>query len=416
MGQSKKSVVVVGGGIIGLCIAEKLSHEGLEVTLVEKEKVAAGASYGNAAGFAFSEIMPLASPSTIKKSIGWFLDPMGPFAVVPQDLPRTFGWLLRFVLAARRSVFKRSTKALSDLMRLEKETLKEFHDRTGLDSMVKDNGALYLYEKHSQYQADLKNWQFRGKHGIEFECYEGPDVHNFQSGLSEKVVAGIFVPNYPTVSNPNDYCQAIHKINIDSGVTVLYQEVASISKERNGAKVHLKGGKILRANKVVVAGGPWSAKLASNLGDKVSLVGERGYNTTLPKSALPDLKRTLFFSAHGFVMAPLVDGVRVGGASEIATLERAPRYKRSKNMLAKARSLMPELKIDKGEEWMGRRPTMPDTLPVISLSAQCPHVVYAFGHGHLGLTLSSSTAQLVSDLIHERKPSIDLTSLRVDRF
>ncbi len=410
-----KKVIVIGGGIIGVSIAEKLKHEGLDVTLIEKKKIAAGASFGNAAGFAFSEIMPLASPGTIKKSIAWFLDPEGPFAVVPKDLPKTFGWLIRFALSARNSLYKNSTVTLSNMMKYEKQTLQAFHKRTGLDSMVTDKGALYLYEKESQFTADVKNWEFRKQHGIAYETFKGDALHEFQADLSENVIAGIFVPSYPMVSNPNDYCHAIHELNQKNGVEILYEAVASVNKGEKPT-VTLENGQELNADKIIIASGPWSATLTKKLGDKVSLVGERGYNTTLPKSALPNLQRTLFFPAHGFVMTPLKDGIRVGGASEIASLTRASNFKRSKNMLNKALRFIPSLQTNDGKEWMGMRPTMPDTLPVISKSTQSDDIIYAFGHGHLGLTLASSTAQLVSDLVHDKEPQIDIKALRVDRF
>ena len=413
--NNMKKVIVIGGGIIGLSIAEKLNHEGMQVTIIEKEKIAAGASYGNAAGFAFSEIMPLASPATIKKSIGWFLDPEGPFAVVPKDLPKTLGWLIRFALSARSSMYKNSTETLSNMMNFEKQTLKRFHHRTGLDSMVTNKGALYLYEKESQFEADLLNWKFREQHGIEFETYKGDALHEFQSDLSANVIAGIYVPSYPMVTNPNDYCQAIHQLNQNNGVEVLYEAVESI-QHGNKPSVILKNGLEINADKIILASGPWSATLTEKLGDKVSLVGERGYNTTFPKSALPNLERTLFFPAHGFVMTPLADGIRVGGASEIASLDRASNFKRSKNMLTKALRFIPNLRTEDGKEWMGMRPTMPDTLPVISRSKHSDDIIYAFGHGHLGLTLASSTAQLVSDIINGNKPEIDIRALRVDRF
>jgi len=412
----KKEVIVIGGGIIGVCIAEKLRTEGHSVTVIEQQKIAAGASYGNAAGFAFSEILPLASAGTIRKSIGWFFDPTGPFSVVIQDLPKTFKWLVHFLFSSRQATFQRSTKTLSALMKYERQTLQKMHDRTGLDSMMHNYGALYLYESEKNYQTDLKNWQLREKNNISYQSFEGQALHDFQPGLKPTIKAAVFVADYPTVSNPNDYCQAIHKQNEENGVKTLYQQVVDISANASSAEVSLKDGGVLKADKVVVATGAWSAKLAQKMGDNVPLVGERGYNTTLPDTALPSLERTLFFSEHGFVMTPLDGQVRVGGASEIATLERPPEYKRSKSMLMKAKSFLPNLDTNGGSEWMGCRPTLPDTLPVIGASKQSNNVLYAFGHGHLGLTLSSSTAQMISDLVAERECEIDINPLRVDRF
>lgn len=414
--QPQKHVIVIGGGIIGLSVTEQLLHEGHAVTMIEKDKVAAGASYGNAAGFAFSEILPLASVSTMRKSVSWFFDPLGSFSVVLKDLPSTVGWLVRFALSARQSVYKRSVETLAELMKLEKKTLAVMHERTGLDSMVEQKGAIFLYENQKQYQNDLKGWQLRGEHGVPYECFEGDALHEFQGGLSESVIAGIYAPDYLMVSNPYDYCEALHLRNASNGAISRYDEVTAIEPDASGVAVQLQNGGSVHADKLVVAAGPWSASLAAGLGDKVAMVGERGYNTTLPKSAFPDLDRTLFFAEQGFVMSPLADGVRVGGASEIASLEREPAFKRSVNMLHKAKQMVPVLKTDKGEQWMGRRPTIPDTLPVIGQSPQSADVIYAFGHGHLGLTLATSTAQLVSDLMHEREPGMDIQALRVGRF
>ena len=125
-------VAVIGAGVIGLCVAEKLSHEGLSVMIVERERVAAGASAGNAASFAFSEVMPMASPATIRSAIKWLFDPTGPFSVVPQDLPQTAGWLLRFALAARKKTYDQALQTLAALMELEQKTLPGVLARTKL--------------------------------------------------------------------------------------------------------------------------------------------------------------------------------------------------------------------------------------------------------------------------------------------
>lgn len=412
MVKSEK-VIVIGGGIVGLGIAEKLISEGKTVTLIEKEKIAAGASYGNAAGLAFSDIMPLASPGIIKKAIKWFLDPVGPFVVVPQDLPHTLGWLLRFLKAARPAQFKRSIDVQASLMHLSKDSFSDMLERTNLSSMVRTNGALHLYESKTAYKADLKNWEFRKAYNIAYECYEEQALHDFQPDLAPSFVAGIFASTWQSVSDPFEFCSALHEGLSNKGLETVYAKVNSISVD---CAVSLDGGDILSADKIVLAAGPWSSQISKQLGDPVPLIGERGYNTTLPKTAFENLDHTLVFAEHGFVVVPLSNGIRVGGASEIARLDRPANYSRSKNMLNKAKKLLPSLKIDGGEEWMGARPAIPDTLPVIGYATKSKNIIYAFGHGHLGLTQSTATGQLVSELIDNKKNSIDLTPLRVNRF
>ncbi|NVK19468.1 MAG: FAD-binding oxidoreductase [Methylocystaceae bacterium] len=411
MGKSEQ-VIVIGGGIVGLAIAEKLIAEGHDVTLVEKDEIAAGASQGNAAGLAFSDIMPLASPGIIKKAIKWFLDPVGPFSVVVPDLPHTMGWLLRFLKAARPSQFNKSISVQATLMHLGKKTFPEMLERNGLTSMVRANGGLHLYQSEDSYKADLEKWAFRKKHNIAFECYEGQALHDFQPGLDKSFIAGIFAPEWQSVSNPLDFCKAIHKAATAKGLKTVYGEVEKIAD----TQVTLASGDVITADKIVLAAGPWSSRLSEKLGDPVPVIGERGYNTTLPKTAFEGLDHTLIFSDHAFVVVPLSDGIRVGGASEIATVDRAPNYQRSKAMMKKAEKLLPGLTNKDGVEWMGARPAIPDTLPVIGYSSKSNKIIYAFGHGHLGLTQSTATAELVSELLAGRQTSMDITALRVNRF
>ena len=141
----------------------------------------------------------------------------------------------------------------------------------------------------------------------------------------------------------------------------------------------------MTAQHVVVAAGAWSHRLARTLGERIPLETERGYNTTLPVTAF-DLKRQLTFGGHGFVVTPLSCGVRVGGAVELAGLDAPPNFERSEVLLAKAKRFMPGLATEGGTQWMGFRPSLPDSLPAIGPAARDARVTYAFGHGHLGLT------------------------------
>ena len=411
-----KDVVIIGGGIIGLCTAEKLASEGHKVIIIEKERIAAGASYGNAAGFAFSEVMPMASVATIVQSMRWILDPGGPFSIILRDLPYTFSWLLRFAFAARKSTYEKSLRVQAELMQLGQATLPPMLARTNLQKMIHNSGALYLYDTKSQYIAAQKSWRLRQQHGIEHECYEGPALHQFQPGLAQDTYAGIYSPNFQLVSNPYDFCLAIHQHLQKNSVETIYQKVVELKTKGGRVEISLEGAEPFIADKVIVAAGPWSGELSRTLGDRVPLIGERGYNTTLPKAAMPGLARPIFFAPHGFVISPLADGVRVGGASEIARLDRPANYKRSKALLRKAKALAPGLQLMEGEQWMGMRPTTPDTLPVICTASGLTDVIYAFGHGHLGLTQATATAQLVSEMVNNKDSSLDLGSLSARRF
>ncbi len=175
-------------------------------------------------------------------------------------------------------------------------------------------------------------------------------------------------------------------------------------------RLRLADGRLVEARSVVIAAGAWSHLLAKQLGDSIPLETERGYNTTLPSSAF-DVKRQLIFGGHGFVITPLATGLRVGGAVEFGGLKRPPNFARSKAMLEKAKRFLPGLDPSGGREWMGYRPSLPDSLPVIGQARNAPNVFYAFGHGHLGLTQAAATGRLIRDLVLGHTPALDLKPL-----
>ena len=170
-----------------------------------------------------------------------------------------------------------------------------------------------------------------------------------------------------------------------------------------------------RANKVVLAAGAFSHRIARSLGEAIPLETERGYNTTLPLGAF-DLRLQITFGGHGFVISALSTGIRVGGAVEFGGLDRPPNYKRADAILTKAQRFLPGLKTTGGTQWMGFRPSLPDSLPAIGYARDTNRVIYAFGHGHLGLTQSTGTAILVADLLTGQPPAIDLTPFSPQRF
>ena len=172
---------------------------------------------------------------------------------------------------------------------------------------------------------------------------------------------------------------------------------------------------LMQADHVIVAAGAFSHRLVKPLGLSVPLETERGYNTTLPGDAF-DIRTQITFGGHGFVVTRLSSGIRVGGAVELGGLELPPNYKRSEAMLTNAARFLPGLKTDGGRQWMGFRPSLPDSLPAIGRVPGAGNILCAFGHGHLGLTQSAGTAAIIADLVTGATPGIDITPFAPDRF
>jgi D-amino-acid dehydrogenase len=413
--RAGQDVVVIGAGIVGLSVAHYLLAEGRNVLIIDRKGAAEGASQQNAGALAFSDIFPLASPGTMLKAARWMFDPLGPLAVRPSYAVQILPWLVRFANASRPVTFAKDTKVISGLMRLARQEFHAMMGEIGASSMIRRDGSLTVYESEAEFQATLPQWQARADEGIAFEHVSGERLQELQPDLSNKIVSATYVPEWETVSDPCDVALTIFRHCLEKGANFMIDEAISLAPSEDQTLVHLKSGKVFPAKHVVVAAGAWSRKLALGLGDHIPLDTERGYNTTLPLQPF-QLKRQIIFGGHGFVATPLETGIRIGGAVEFGGLRLRPNFKRSTAMLAKACQLLPKLKPEGGRQWMGFRPSLPDSLPVISHAKASRRVIYAFGHGHLGLTQSAATGRLVRDLLLERESAIDISPFRATRF
>lgn len=408
-------IVIVGAGIIGLSAAFRLQQAGRKVTLIDKTGIALGTSFGNAAAFAFSDVLPMSAKGMLAKVPGWLLDPLGPLTIPPAYFPTILPWLVRFWRAGWRDRAQAGIAAQVALMDLARSEMASLTLAAGTDHMVHSDGSLELYESEAEFKSALPGWAVRAQYCIDYRHVRGTELADLQPGLAQRFVAGTFVPQWQTVSEPYEFAKALGDRVLAHGGILLTETVASVQPGETGVVITLADGRSLAARQAVIACGAWSKPLASALGDKVPLDTERGYNTTLPAGAF-DLRRQLIFGGHGFVVTPLAQGIRIGGAVELGGLELKPNFARADAMLAKAAAFMPGLKTEKGKQWMGFRPSLPDSLPVIGPSRASPDIVYAFGHGHLGLTQSAATGRLVTDLLQHRPPAIDITPFRANRF
>ncbi len=406
--------MVVGAGVVGLSAAIAARARGLTVLVVDREGPAAGASAGNAGAFAFSDILPLASPGMLRRAPRWLLDPLGPLSVPPAYAPRAAPWLFHFWRACSPRNVARATAAQTALMDLSRAELEPFLARTGTADMLRRDGNLELYEGERQFRASLPGWAARERHGVPFEHLEAAGLPAVQPGLAPRFTHGTFTPGWYSIADPRLYTLALAEHLRAAGGTIERAAVSALRPLEDAVEV-LTDGPPLRAGQVVLAAGAFSHRIARSLGERIPLETERGYNTTLPPGSL-DLRCQLTFGGHGFVVSRLSTGIRVGGAVELGGLERPPDFRRSELMLRKARAFLPALRAEGGVQWMGFRPSLPDSLPAIGRARASPRVVHAFGHGHLGLTQSAGTARIVADLLTGAPPAIDLAAFSPQRF
>lgn len=407
--MNQTPVTVVGAGVVGLSIALALQARGLPVRVIDREGPAAGASAGNAGAFAFTEILPLASPRMIRQAPKWLLDPLGPLSVPPRYAGRIAPWMWRFWKASWPAQVRASTVAQTALMKLSQAALEPHLAMSGLAHMLRHDGQMQVYESEAEFRASLPGWQAREEAGSAFIHLKGDEIAAYQPGLAPSFTHATFTPEWQSISDPRDYVLAMaDRFRAGGG------EITITRAERLVAGgVETSDG--FMPGRVVLAAGAHSHHLARTVGAKIPLETERGYNTTLPAGAF-DLKRQITFGGHGFVISKVGKGLRVGGAVELGGLDLPPNFARADAMLKKAKRFLPELDTSGGTQWMGFRPSLPDSLPAIGALPNRPDVFCAFGHGHLGLTQSAGTAAIIADLITGQDPGIDLAPFSPARF
>jgi D-amino-acid dehydrogenase len=329
--ETMPDVVVIGAGVVGLSAAIGAQARGLSVTVLEREAPAAGASAGNAGAFAFTDILPLASPGILKKAPKWLLDPLGPLSIPPSYAFQIAPWMFRFWRACSASRVAHSTAAQTALMDLSRAELEPFLTETGTIAMLRKEGNLQVYESQSELNASLPGWDAREKHGVEFHHLDASAMAAIQPGLAPRFTHGTFTPGWYSIADPKLYTLALADHFRAKGGVIERAEVLGLKPVEGGVEITTDSG-TRRAKKVVLAAGAFSHQVARSLGERIPLETERGYNTTLPLDAF-DLRTQVTFGGHGFVVSRLSTGIRVGGAVELGGLKLPPNFRRSEAML-----------------------------------------------------------------------------------
>ena len=409
-------VAIIGGGIIGLSIAISLQQTGKTVIIVDRNDKLINTSRNNAGAFAFADILPLATPQIMRSASKWLLDPAGPLYIHPAYIFSIFPWMIRFWRASLHDKFEKLLEAQASLMALSRDALERQVTDLKAEPMLHRKGQLRIYQHKVNFDRSAIFWNACSQHNVRYTLLNSAaEIAEIQPGLNSTYKYAGFTPDWINVNDPNRWVQHIKDIFIARSGQWVDKKVDRIIPSQNDVSIKMQEHTV-NASFCVVSAGAWSSKLASKIGDKIPLDTERGYNVTLPNSDF-FLKTHLTFAEHGFVVSMINQAIRVGGAVEFAGLKLPPNFKRADALLKKAETFMPGL-LNGGEydRWMGFRPSLPDSLPVIDYSSLSKRVLYAFGHGHLGLTQAPGTAELVRDLIIGQNPEINMSAFSAKRF
>ncbi len=413
--DEKKTVAVVGSGVIGAAIALELQRRGLQVTMIDKGEPGRGTSYGNLASIAL-DFAAGSGPSTWRKIPRWLLDPEGPVWLRPAYALKVAPWFLRFIAAGRPA----RLRAIEDAgMSLSNQALADVRAMLGVigaPELMSDEGCLAIYETEAEFAGDRGHIDFMRRYGLDFDVLSGGDIQAIEPALSPSIAKAVLLPDNKTIRDPYQLVVKLADAARALGATFVSGAVRNVEKTGDGSSVVLlENGERITVGSVVLAAGVHTRFLAEKLGEPIPLETERGYHTQIMRPGV-SMRHSVIWPHRAFMITPTAGGIRVGGNVELAGLDAAPDFRRARVLVRHAQRAVPGLKVEEATEWMGHRPSLPDTIPIISPSSKMPGVWYATGHGHLGLTYSATTAQLVADMVTGRKPSVEMAPFRIDRY
>ncbi len=410
-----KNITVVGAGIVGICCALYLQRDGHRVTLIDRDGPGEGASYGNAGIFSAGSVHPEATPGFLKKATKMLLDPMGPATIRPTYLPKVAPFVWRMLQNSSAERAEEISKSIVALSEPALDYYKPLLEEADCLDVIRENGCLYIYETEASFAAGRRANAYRDRRNVTYEYLSADELRQMAPALGNRFAGAIYVPQAGHSINPLRLSQSLATSFQRNGGKILRQEVKDILAGANGAHTVVTNHGNIAIENVVVAAGAYSRFLAKRLSNSVPLETERGYHAILPKAEL-ELAQCLLIPDRGIAVTPMETGLRIAGTVEFAGLYAAPNYKRADILVKHASELFPGLDVSEADKWMGHRPSIPDSLPVISKSAKYTNAFFAFGHGHLGLTQAAITGRLIADLVAGKSPTLDVAPFRVDRF
>lgn len=405
-------IAIIGAGAVGLAIAEALLADGRDVTLLDPNGPGMGASYGNAGTIADYAVMPVGSPDVLKNLPSLLFDPNSPLAIRRAALPALLPWLARFAWQSLPGPTRRNAGNIARLLADACPSWQDMAARIGASDILQNRGCLYLYESRKAYDAAHTDMAFRRTQGITVDLINPDELHQMEPGLPAVEGGAAFFPKAVFLNDPGRMMRLL-AAHVGRSAPILRVRADRIERHMDGVMV-TGHGLNLKARRVILAAGAHSRTLALQTGDKVPLDTERGYHVEWDMPT-PRLTRPTCPTTRGFYLCPMQGRLRVAGTVELGGLTAPPSPHRIERLIEGARAIFPDLPAP-SRDWMGFRPSVPDSVPVIGPSRGGAEIIHAYGHGHIGLTLAPITARLVAALVAGRAPELDLTPYLPERF
>ncbi|MET3910088.1 D-amino-acid dehydrogenase [Bradyrhizobium sp. S3.3.6] len=421
MHQSERHVVVIGAGIVGAATAIELLREGHQVTILEPGEIGGdhAASYGNGGWISRSLVVPTSVPGLWRHVPGYLMDPLGPLTIHWRYLPGLLPWLWRFLHSGSTiERVGRTAAAISGLISDCAERHRKLAQEADVPDLLQDTSLLHVFRKRSDFDANALAWRLRQQNGTTWRELDQGQLSSLEPDLDPRYTFAIAVDGSVCV-DPGRYVAALVDHACRRGATIRKGRARGFRIKSGRLQAVQTADGELACDRGVIATGAWSKELVRGLGDRVFLESERGYHAVIQDPEIK-LKSRILFTDGKLAITTTPSGLRVTGQVELASLRAKPNWTRAhvlRDFALNAFPGMPKtLPHTRQTFWMGHRPSTPDGIPVIGSASKCADVIYAFGHGHIGMTAAPVTGRIVAEIISEKTPCIDPGPFSARRF
>jgi D-amino-acid dehydrogenase len=412
--NTQTRIAVIGAGIVGCSCALWLQKKGFAVTLIDPADPGSGTSSGNAGTIADYGCIPVNNPSIFKRLPSLLTSNESPLTLNLGYALAHPSWMIQFLRNCRQAQVTHTIQQLGKLLAKTYEGLDPLLDMADARDLMRQNGCMAVFRNEHDYQIALPSNLARRAQGVDYIELDRADVAALEPGLKLPFERGLLFEAASHVISPYALCQRYFACFLRNQGEYIPQRAVSIEQDDDSVLLRLDNGGNLQVSRVVIAAGAFAKSIAGVQMNPLPLDTERGYHVQFSNHQHL-LTRPVAWNASGFYATPMEHGLRFAGTVEIAGYGTAHNPRHIAFLTRKAQEMF-DLPAKPDQEWLGFRPTLPDSLPVIGYSSGSEYVLLAFGHQHLGLTLAGITGKIIAELVNGEKPGHNMTPLGPQRF
>ncbi len=428
--QDVYDVTIIGAGIVGICCALSARERGLTVRLIDRDEPGRGASFGNAGVISPLSFVPQSLPGVWKSVPRWVFKRDGPVALDPRYLPTLMPWAVRFFSRCNEADVRKTSDAMEILVNPCIDIYRAHLQGTGHEDLLVDSHYVHVFRDADPARLSAIDYRIRkekgaggadgagGAGGADIELIGADALRKLEPALSQTFQAAVVMKGQARARSPGRICSALFEKARQLGVAFVRAPVSGIRQDAAqaaGTWIIDTSAQAYRSQKVVIAAGVWSPGLLQPLGYKVPLVVERGYHVQFADPGV-ELRHAIMDVDNKVVASTMENGLRLAGTSEFAAIDSSANSRRYASLQRMAVAMLPRLQTRNRRDWMGRRPSVCDGLPVLGAIDGQRGLFGAFGHSHFGFMMAPKTGRILADLLSATPTNIDMSAFAIRRF